>query len=724
MDDREFSSPVCYLNYDWASPSDLGSRICSRCKEVLAAYGSAEINDGKCHEIIYQTHDLLETTANQGCPLCQLFYEKLSAADKRHLRENESGRNGVDNPFTGYYIRSVGNGNEFLRLEHTQSFQNPDVHKRLYISAIRLRAVPAESISLHPLFYGRATDTNTSLAFASINDSNLGRSTSSDSSMDIAIQWVTDCEKHHNKCRTARSGFVPTRLVEIDIGKYPNLRLVLGEDLAVDAKYVTLSHCWGKSMPTRLLKDNLASMLDSIPTHSLSKTFQEAIQVASKLGIRYIWIDSLCIIQDDLMDWQINSAVMDQVYAHSSCNISATASEEGSQGLYRDRNSLPMHHLKFDTNINGEQVQYYLWDENTWEKSVDNAPLNQRAWVCQERFLSPCNLHFASDQLFWECREFSACELFPKGFPAGLGDPPRLSKKWISQSIVLSNIDIAASDDEIQTAYNNWNLIITMYTSLRLTFERDKLVGLSGLASTWSRVLKDEYIAGHWRKTLPLGLVWYSNDPRTEHENRKYTAPSWSWAAIDGTIVSTFQPPLSNSIGPRCLVQICDINVELANNDTPFGQVKAGYLIVKGRLARAGYRALAPDRHNLGGIELHMPTESAPDADADIYVNWDIPNGGFRDIGKLLMFDGDGTALRLLPIIYDESQQSMKGLVLLQTDARLSEFKRYALFTANGDFSVNRVKEACKHFDSYSIESGLERYHDEEGQLQYKITLI
>lgn len=542
--------------------------------------------------------------------------------------------------------------------------------------------------------------------------------------MEIAKQWVDSCEKHHGKCRAAPSAFIPTRLIDLGIEKVPKLRLVDGKDLAAGSKYVTLSHCWGKFIPMRLLKDNLALMMDTIPIHQLSSTFQDAIEVTGKLGVRYIWIDSLCIIQDDLMDWQENSATMGQVYAHSCCNISATASEDGSQGLYRSHNPLPIEKFLLPISINDEQAWYYFWDEDTWERSIDKAPLNQRAWVCQERFLSPCNLHFASDQLFWECRELEACEVFPTGFPEGFGAPPRSSKKWVSQTIALSNSVTEPSDNGVQSAYENWKILLLMYTTSRLSFEDDKLVALSGLAAIWSGILTDDYVAGHWRKMLPAELIWYSPDPRCEHENRHYTAPSWSWASIDGPIINTFQPTLVNSSGPTLLVEIRDIKIEIAEKYSPFGPVKGGYLVIEGRLARAGYKALAAGRYNAGGLVLHMPSESAPNADADIHVNWDIPQAGFRDVGKLLGFSGDATALYLLPIIFDLQARTIQGLVLRQTGKGVGEFKRLGVFKANGDFSIDRVKESCNHYDSLSAESGLDRGSDANGDLKYTIFLV
>jgi hypothetical protein len=102
-------------------------------------------------------------------------------------------------------------------------------------------------------------------------------------------------------------------------------------------EYLTLSHCWGKDQIFRLLETNIDQLRKAIPTNRLPQTFQQAIALTKRMGHRYIWIDSLCIIQDSEDDWHYESSRMGDVYKNSFCNISATAAEDGRMGLFFER---------------------------------------------------------------------------------------------------------------------------------------------------------------------------------------------------------------------------------------------------------------------------------------------------------------------------------------------------------------------------------------------------
>ena len=148
MGHRRVVDQICDTNYNFYQPNDFDPTLCDRCKGLLTAYGLTEAKDAKRDGNIYCTNDLLEATAAQGCPLCQLFYQKISVHDRKILRENSQEKIGAGKPFTAYYRRSAGNGKQFLRLEHTQALPDPDPHKRVYISTVRIEIVPATSIPL------------------------------------------------------------------------------------------------------------------------------------------------------------------------------------------------------------------------------------------------------------------------------------------------------------------------------------------------------------------------------------------------------------------------------------------------------------------------------------------------------------------------------------------------------------------------------------------------
>jgi hypothetical protein len=196
------------------------------------------------------------------------------------------------------------------------------------------------------------------------------------------------------------------------------------DQLPLSTQYVALSHCWGTETFFCLTQANLDQLKQHIPFRRLSKVFQDAIVVLRRFGMRHVWIDSLCIIQDQLEDWQIESSKMGDVYRNSLLNIAAAGFGDGGSGLFvdRDRSVLAERILiNADLICDGKPFMrkgsYISVDFHFWMDEVGEAPLNRRAWVVQERLLSPRTLHFGSNQLLWECYEFEACESFPEGFP-------------------------------------------------------------------------------------------------------------------------------------------------------------------------------------------------------------------------------------------------------------------------------------------------------------------
>lgn len=161
--------------------------------------------------------------------------------------------------------------------------------------------------------------------------------------------------------------------------------------------------------------------MESIPIEQLSKVIQDAIVLTRRIGIEYIWIDSLCIVQDSSEDWTRESEMIGDVYKHSWVNISATGFENDSAGLFTRRSPSLLLPVKINLNIQDSsrrepcvvsKDRYYCL-EDFWDVGVTTAPLIPRAWVFQERLLAPRVLHVGESQMLWECRELEASEMFP-----------------------------------------------------------------------------------------------------------------------------------------------------------------------------------------------------------------------------------------------------------------------------------------------------------------------
>lgn len=216
----------------------------------------------------------------------------------------------------------------------------------------------------------------------------LSPGTGSKESMNFIRDRLQQCDKAHEICKASRpqSRWYPTRL--IDMGRKEtwrtskqNPRLVLPSEVSIEGPYISLSHCWGDPglKPLTLTLENLDSMCRGIEPASLPPTFSEAVTVIQEIGIRYIWIDSLCIIQNSTQDWENEAKMMLQVYQYAYLNIAATHSRNSQQGLFRARNPKALASVVVATEHEGSQVKFRIEQCNEWHHLIDESPLNRRA---------------------------------------------------------------------------------------------------------------------------------------------------------------------------------------------------------------------------------------------------------------------------------------------------------------------------------------------------------
>lgn len=423
-----------------------------------------------------------------------------------------------------------------------------------------------------------------------------------------AHKWIVECRAHHDVCNfrvpTANGPIsrLPTRLLGVGTISKPCLHLVSSATLPNDSKYMTLSHCWGHTSSVLLKKDSLRSFMDEISISKLPKTYSDAIRVTRQLDIRYLWIDSLCIIQDSEQDWRQESAMMDKVYSNTYCTIAAAASKDSDGGLFFWRDipaATPcIISCTWDTN---QPETFLCYDDTPWI-DVEFGPLYSRAWVVQERLLSPCMLLFADDQVYWECSELIASDSCPSGLPVLIHllkttwssvvqfRPPPSGHLVLAAQAEPSLLRSGTTHDErgkirLQEA---WAYIVSAYTYGELTFGSDKLIAFSGLARQFSKVLgfpADDYLAGLWRSELENQLLWSTS---AEAETKQIRAPSWSWSSVDGWITPIFLEILEYAT-TRIDSWTNSIKV-LEASTTPiadqFGPVSGGYLIIQGPMCR------------------------------------------------------------------------------------------------------------------------------------------
>ncbi|KAH6871599.1 heterokaryon incompatibility protein-domain-containing protein, partial [Thelonectria olida] len=326
--------------------------------------------------------------------------------------------------------------------------------------------------------------------------------------------WLRKCRENHPGCGPPSARTLPTRLLFLG-EEVP--RLVVTASIQDEIEYATLSHCWGTLKFTTLTSKTLTDFQTAIPVDALTKTFKEAISIAKYLDIEYLWIDSLCIIQDSAEDWRRESSLMGQVYGYADLNIAATAAADGSGGCFFDRN--PSWRCQIRT---GEGVGWTLWDcwRDGWKNPTSNSLL-PRAWVVQERYLSRRVLHFTDDQVYWECERCPACEIYPSGYPA---DQKR------------DHYPEGFQYRKKPLGLGTWSRMVDAYSAAKLTKYSDRYAAIEGPARMIHAELGWEFVAGMWKQDLERQLCWAASLRLVNTPCTIGRSPSWSWMSVKGKI--------------------------------------------------------------------------------------------------------------------------------------------------------------------------------------------
>lgn len=416
-------------------------------------------------------------------------------------------------------------------------------------------------------------------------------STASSAVHKLACTWYNVCRKSHETCKKLGPGkkYTPTRLIDIGIEGNNTWKLCLHpEDIEGFPDYLTLSYRWAKDPTVLLLSSTIDAFRQGTPIAGLPKTFRDAITVARRFSIRYLWIDSLCIIQDSSEDWARESVLMHDVYANSACNIAASASESPEGGLFRDRiaDKVGLGYIHVDLPNLGTK-SFEIWDQFYMDR-LTYGPLSDRGWVFQERVLSPKVLHFSSNQIVWECFEMNKCESFPNWSP----QPTEVDYSRGLKTIHEFFFSGSKSDhwppekgDKKKTmsvgVYDQWTHLVKTYSRCAFTCPEDRLIAMEGIASMFKRHTGDDYLAGLWRSRLVEGLNWIVVNPLARPLER-FRAPSWSWAAVNSAVL----PQRVNLPRDKDLIEVISAMVEIPETPVGWREVR-GHIKLRGCLTEA-----------------------------------------------------------------------------------------------------------------------------------------
>ncbi|KAH8904653.1 HET-domain-containing protein [Coniochaeta sp. PMI_546] len=441
------------------------------------------------------------------------------------------------------------------------------------------------------------------------------RSTCSTESLEWVVQQIQGCSDRHRSCRTSDESPLPSRVLDLEAGCKSRVRL--HDSRGETARYICLSHCWGGRPFLRTLSSTLDSYMENIPFAWLPLTFQQAIDFTRKLGIRYLWIDSLCIIQDDVDDWQAEASRMASIFQNCFLVISAAKSSNAYEGLYSDfpsRCNTHIVHFTAESTEDGSTSQETICvrqplthsRRSLWPYAPQDTPLPvfARGWILQERFLAPRVLHFGPEELSWECLEATSCQCTAvddrdhiefsnpevKYKTPRTGPPKSLTKSDYSP-VAWKSMSAA----KLETS---WYRLVEEYTRLHLTYEKDIFPALAGFARVMQSTTNWEYVAGLWRGSLPRGLLWIVENPSNKmvttkawpDRSKSWRAPSWSWASVNCPVkFNVNEIDIHDKMEVYC--EILEVQCEMAGPDSTGELLPGGsHLIIQGSAITARLR--------------------------------------------------------------------------------------------------------------------------------------
>ncbi|EIW52261.1 HET-domain-containing protein [Trametes versicolor FP-101664 SS1] len=413
--------------------------------------------------------------------------------------------------------------------------------------------------------------------------------------LSLAKALIDECVHGHERCKHISPSSdvrLPTRLLDCTDLAFPCLVSTEGQD----GIYVALSYVWGEAQPHKTTNSNKSIYSAGIDASLLPQTIRDAIYVAHTLGFRYLWVDSLCIIQDSDEDKLHEIGRMHLIYRHAYLTIIAASAERASDGFLQDRPTprcigtlpfiCPPHRpIPGDESSRGKQHmavgEVHLFDAWSYQGSQAlEEPVDRRAWCLQELLMSTRALIFESRTLWFRC---------PKTYQnvnnslEGKYDEVRLP------DIALRPEPPLIRSGSIGNHYTSWMLLVWEYSNRTIGKASDKLVACGALAEAFHRILGCDYLAGSWRDTLLQDLLWHTlphSGKSGYHFNTnrplEYRAPSWSWAAVDGCICHITIRSYDHSDVVRTQVMRC--HVTLKDPELPFGEVTGGSLVLRAKL--------------------------------------------------------------------------------------------------------------------------------------------
>jgi hypothetical protein len=348
---------------------------------------------------------------------------------------------------------------------------------------------------------------------------------------EAAKYWLQTCLTQHASCSRGGRTTLPTRVIDVATSKVHTVRLYKSSP-GEEGQYAALSYCWGGPQKVILTKSSLNRLFNGIAVHELGQTIQDAIEVTRRLGLKYLWVDALCIIQDSDEDKAVELSRMSDIYHEATVTIAAGDALTSNDGFLNLRPNTLLHQRRNGYRplvmpVGGGTDSIVQLYDNKLYFDLRRCNLTTRAWTLQEMLLSPRVLFYTKEEPIWFCQT-----IWDKHSDRG-GLDGQLSPGF-AETVWPSPVRYTAADRK--PFWRVWGALVDGYTTRNMTFASDRIRALQAIIDTLERTSGHRCVYGHWEPWLGQLLPWCVKGAKGSPERAPTGAPSWSWASVTGPV--------------------------------------------------------------------------------------------------------------------------------------------------------------------------------------------
>ena len=398
-------------------------------------------------------------------------------------------------------------------------------------------------------------------------------------------EWLKDCGSAHQMCSLeARSRASPKRLIYLGSNRGSGNRVSIAQSADSRHDYCALSYCWGDDVENfgRTTKSNLQERIVGFEATDLPRTIQDSIFLCKCLGVLYLWIDSICIIQDDPEDWKRESPLMDHTYSNALFTLAAISSRHANEGLFATRSAASNDLWQ---PCRPPNVGFTPWSiiQDPWvfldlEISVAlESKMSSRAWTLQEDILSPKKLYWTKYGIIWSCPAYERKEWqeAEQQGPTRDGTQVEIEKGQCPNFLQRRRAAFIHKNACSYVARRAWGDALQQYLPRKISRSEDRLAAVGALVKVLQPQLQDTYFAGLWLRSLPEDLLWRVSGTIPKAATQRQL--SWSWATLPSCITARAWLGYSEFENIRTACSFQDIVIE-PSDSAIFGPVYFGRL--------------------------------------------------------------------------------------------------------------------------------------------------